>query len=438
MSGSDAAQLADRWTVDELPALNRAILRGSTPPGALAQRLSEEVLRQLPLAAEIAAVPAMRLLVLLSLAGASIARHYQERHGTDEPERAFDPVRVGPDALGFLDYFGELGGRTDTGHPDRDSYTGLVRWNVPCAEVSWQGRTLAVIDGVFDDAGIRTYTGTVGEETFFEVLKQGECLEKAVNALLAPVATGAVEFASDEAVERVRAATTILHVLRRLMLDYPHLPDGGAMTPSFFMDVFRQFAVHWRPGDLPPSGAMDTEALTRDLLLGINYTGYPDALRRLFPALLRHERQDLRERMGQPSTTQSMLKGIGVTPTDLASMPLSRQRALVAAHPELVTWFDLLQANGRSAAAHLGLSKKMLFNPQRRRELADVGGNRPVANDTGTTGMTEHYLAALTAARKSHALLPLHLVVGQVLRPSCEDRLDEVTVTVNGRPGRRP
>ena len=41
------------------------------------------------------------------------------------------------------------------------------------------------------------------------------------------------------------------------------------MPPEHFMDVFRQFAVHWTADDIPPSGALDPEALKRDFLLGI-------------------------------------------------------------------------------------------------------------------------------------------------------------------------
>jgi len=378
---------------------------------------------------------AMRLLVLLGLLGASIARHYQEHHGTDEPERAFYVARLGPDYVPFLEYYAALAERSGTGHPDRDSYSALVRWNVPHTEVHYRGELLASIEGVFPDGRIRTYTGTRGEESFFEVIKMGECLEQAANRMLAPIADGRLPFAEPKAIERVATATAMLYALRHLMLEFPHLPASVGMHPAHFMDVFRQFAVHWRPGDLPPSGAMDTEAITRDFLLGISYPGYADGIRRLFPGLLSEERHVLARQMDQPSLPTVLLRGLNLTTGDIDSMSRSDKRGLVVEHPELVAWFNLLQAHGRASSAHLGLSKKMLFNPQRRREAADLAGDPVVDNHIGTTGMTETFLTELTRHRQQHQLRALRdAVVHAGLAVSDEIGL-EVQVTVEGRVG---
>jgi hypothetical protein len=49
--------------------------------------------------------------------------------------------------------------------------------------------------------------------------------------------------------------------VRRLLLDFPAGDYRGVLTADHRIDVFRQFAVHWDPGNVPPSGPQDVELL---------------------------------------------------------------------------------------------------------------------------------------------------------------------------------
>jgi hypothetical protein len=410
----DVSQLVDQWTVDVLPALNRAILGGMVPLGALAAAMNADVLAGLPAADTIPPDVACRLVVDLGLAGGSVGRHHQQRHGTAEPERAFDALRVGPDGTGFLDYFAQLAGRTGTGHASRDSYASLIRWNGPTVEVTWQGKTVVSVGGAFDDGWTRSYTGASGERRFFELVKKSEAIERATNDMLEPIAAGAVPFESAEGLRRVRAATTLLEVLRRLLLEFPRLPPEQGMTPDHFMDVFRQFAVCWRLGDLPPSGALDPEAIKRDLLLGLDYPGYDGHIRRLFPALLDIERATIETMLAREPLPAVLLRLVGVQPTAARELPAEAWRDLLLRHPILADWYRLLHANARTAAAHLALSKRFLFKPQDRRENEGTTDSRlPVDNRRGTTGMTESVLEILARLRGAHLLVGLRGLVSR-------------------------
>jgi hypothetical protein len=106
------------------------------------------------------------------------------------------------------------------------------------------------------DTSTRTYTNDPGEVSFFELLKASEAYELAVNDTLEPVARGEVGVLSMDAGERVELATRLLASLYRLNLGFTRLSSQGrGLGIDHFMDVFRQFAVHWQAGDIPPSGA---------------------------------------------------------------------------------------------------------------------------------------------------------------------------------------
>ena len=61
--------------------------------------------------------------------------------------------------------------------------------------------------------------------------------------------------------ERAQLALASSEVNRgQLFLDFATPTPALGMLPQYFLDVFRQFAVHWTPGDIPPSGALDAEA----------------------------------------------------------------------------------------------------------------------------------------------------------------------------------
>jgi hypothetical protein len=402
----------DAWTLGELPRLNRAILTGGADPAVLRDALRDAVLPELPVPDRLSRHEAARLLVGLGFAGASVARHHQERvpGGKEAPERAFDDLAVGAAGTAFREYFGRLADRTGTGHYHRESYASLVRWNVGTVQVTVNGRPIAALPGVFDDGRVRTYTGTGGEERFFELVKKGEAVELAVNNLLEPLGEPGARFDTPDAVWRVRTATTLLTALRQLFVDFAALPPERGMPTAHFMDVFRQFAVHWTPGDIPPSGALDAEALKRDFLLGIAFPGYDRYVQRLFPALLDDERTALTALLAAPTLPQVLARSLGV---DLAALPAADPvalAALVARHPVLADWYTLLDAHARASGAHLMLSKKFLFKPQAERDAAGLGDAPLVSNRSGTTGMTETLLERLTRARREHALAALRRV----------------------------
>jgi hypothetical protein len=406
-----ALQQVGRWVDEQLPRLNRAILAGDVPPGLLTEKVREVLMPALPPVAGLTAAQAQRLVVLLGFVGASVARHYQEWNpgGKLCPERAFDDLAV--DAVPFLDYFGELAGHTGVGHYRRDSYASLVRWNVGTLRVRRGSELIATLPGVFDDGRIRSYTGTPGEEAFFLLVKRSEAVELAVNDVLEPLASDGAGLVSADAVERVRLATELIEAMRHLLLDFAALPPEESMPAEHFMDVFRQFAVHWTRDDIPPSGALDPEALKRDFLLGIGLTDYDQHVRRLFPALLDDERRALDELMSRPTLPQRLLAGLGLDPAELRLAAVAELRRLVGSHPALADWYRLLTTHARASGAHLMLSKKFLFKPQRRRDASGEGDRPLVSNRSGTTGMTETYLERMVRARREHPLEPLRAAV---------------------------
>lgn len=414
-----------QWVDEELPRLNRAILRGDIPPGMLADQARDVLLPGLPAVDRLTGEQAQQLVVRLGFVGASVARHYQEWNpgGKASPERAFDGLLA--DERPFREYFAALAERTGLGHYDRDSYASLVRWNVGTLEVRRGRELMAVLPGVFDDGRIRSYTGTGGEERFFLLVKSGEAVELAVNVLLEPLnAVDDAGLVSTDTIERVRVATDLVYGIRRLFLDFAALPPDQSMPSEHFLDVFRQFAVHWTRDDIPPSGALDPEALKRDFLLGIGLTGYDQHVRRLFPALLDSERQGLEELMLRPTLPQRLLAGLGLDPAELraaAAHGPAELRRLIGHHPALVDWYRLLTAHARAAGAHLMLSKKFLFKPQRGRDLAGQGDRPLVSNRAGTTGMNELFLERLTRARQEHPLAPLRAAL---TRETAEKRSD--------------
>ena len=401
------------WILDDLPVLNRAILNGQVPPDRLTVVLRDEVLPALPAPERLDPAEAQRQVVHLGLIGASVARHFQERtaDGKERPEQAFDGLVTGAGAVPFRAYFASLADRTGTGHCHRETYASLVRWNVGTVEVRVDDDLIATLPGVFDDGRVRSYTGSGAEERFFALVKRSEAVELAVNDLLETFTDDGARLDSPEAVIRVRLATVLLTALRRLFVDFAAQPPERSMPAEHFMDVFRQFAVHWSPDDIPPSGALDPEALKRDFMLGIGIEDYDRHVRRLFPALLDHERAELDRLMAQPALPARLLTAVAIDPGRLAGADPVDLRRLLREHPAVLDWYRLLAAHSRAAGAHLMLSKKFLFKPQRQRDLAGIGDQPLVSNRAGTTGMTETFLERLTRARREHALAPLRAVL---------------------------
>ncbi|GAA0816351.1 hypothetical protein [Spirilliplanes yamanashiensis] len=429
------AQL-DTWLRTELPRLNRAVLFDAAPSGTVAAGLARDVLPLLPDPADLTTLDARRLVIGLGFAGASIARHHQEHH----PERKADPLAsfAGLTARGrsFPDYFAALAEAAGDGHYQRETYASIVLWNVPTTEVRVGGVALARLPGVFEDGLIRSYTGDPGEEWFFELVKKGQTIEAGANALLEPISDGLVDPCEPDGLDRVRLATRLIEELRALFLDFANPTGERGMEPEYFMDVFRQYAVHWRPGDIPPSGALDVDALKRDFLLGIGYPGYDRHVAKLEPALLRDEWTALHRLMQRPPLPETVLRRAGVAPEHLAELTAPALAGIVAAHPALVDWYLLLSAHARAAGAHLMLSKRFLFNPQRGRDSSGIGDKELVSNRSGTTGMDESFLDRLTRVRRAHLLAPLRrtpavVSAGDVKPPRADDI--EVVMVIGGR-----
>jgi hypothetical protein len=415
------------WGLTRMPWLNREILAGRCRRGQFAADTQSMVLDQAPPPGRLTPAQAQQCVVILGLAGASLGRHYQEddaRHRTT-PRQAFAQLRAPLADMAFVDYFSGLAQRTGTGHASRDTYAALIRWNLPPCEIWWDGACLARLDSVFTDGDVRSYTGTPDEERFFGLLKACETIERSVNVLLEPIVLGNVGgVESGPARAAIRRATRLVDHLRRVNQEFAARQEDG-IGIEYFMDVFRQFAIHWTPDDIPPSGALDVESLARDLLLGLAVPDYPGHLRSLYPVLLDEERTRLTALSEQPSLPDLALAAAGVSPAQLDGLSEAQQKDLVRTHPVLGDLYALLAAQARAGGVHLQMTKKFLFNPQRARDDIGLGDHGVVSNRRGTTGMDEIHLQGLTRARQHHRLAPLRAgihAVPALSRPGDDDQ----------------
>ena len=161
------------------------------------------MLHTAPIPEELTPLQAKQLVVDIGLLGASVGRHRQEDdlELLRTPQNSFLSMVASQDTIPFLEYMRRLAQRTNTGHPPRDAYASLVRWNVPTIEVKWQGQVLGYNHSVFPRNVVRTYTGNQGEELFLVLLKKAEALEAIVNELLYPIVSGSVQVNSSHALE---------------------------------------------------------------------------------------------------------------------------------------------------------------------------------------------------------------------------------------------
>ena len=401
---------AEEWACHRLPELNRAILAGTIPPETLIDELTRDVFRKAPMAWKLSDRQAQQWVVYLGLFGSSVARHLQEREPLlkEWPARSFERMTIG-NGLPFLDYMTLIAQRTQAGHPSRDTYCSFVRWNAPTVKVIWDGTMLGMLPGVFASDAIRTYTNTEEEALFIALLKKAEALELVANDLLLPVIQGLTAIDSKDARERLVVCATLLSAVHQLNLEFTVRNNDGqpVFTANHFMDVLRQFAVHWRNGDTPPSGAQDPEFLKRDFYLGTTTARYPEHVRRIFPGLLEAERQALEHAMDLPSLTSAVNRRL-VAPEGVARTLAEKEPAdllcVAQEQPWLVPIYLLLRAHARVSASHLMLTKKFLFNPMRVREGAGIPDAVLVTNRAGTTGLIEQQLEALHKVRAEHAL----------------------------------
>jgi hypothetical protein len=377
-------------------------------------------LNQAPAASLLTPGQAQQCVVILGLAGASLGRHYQEERPEHRmaPAAAFEQLRAPLAQMPFVTYFSSVAVRTGTGHASRDTYASLIRWNLPPCEVWWDGVCLIRLDSVFDDGRVRTYTGAADEERFFGLLKASEAIERSVNVLLEPIAATVVDVESMQARLAIRRATRLMDHLRAVNQEFTNRGRDDGLRVDYFMDVFRQFAIHWVPGDVPPSGALDVESLVRDLLLGLAVPDYEGHLRSLYPVLLEEERARLTALSRGPSLPDLALGAAGVSATELVRLSAAGIRDLVDAHPVLVDLYGLLAAQARVGGVHLRMTKRFLFDPQRARDDAGLGDPGVVSNRRGTTGMDELHLQSLTRTRQHHLLAPLRPAAQALLRPS--------------------
>lgn len=63
---------------------------------------------------------------------AGTTRSGTRRAGSGPSRRS---LTVGVASVPFLDYFAGLAAQTGAGHPHRDAYASLARWNLPASEV---------------------------------------------------------------------------------------------------------------------------------------------------------------------------------------------------------------------------------------------------------------------------------------------------------------
>ena len=433
------------WVLHMLPQCNRAVLAGHMSVDSFLTTIDREVLAQAPTPDELTPQEAKRSVVEFGLIGASIARHRQQAdlRLVSSPEESFSTLTASGNSVAFAQYMQQLANRTGTGHPGRDAYASLVRWNAPDMEVRWQGQILGRLESVFNDGLVRTYTDNPGEHQFLLLLKRAEALETAANALLLPIAEGTIAVDSSEAIEAVGVAVRLLEAVHKINLEFTHNGQGGKpiFDENHFLDILRQFAVHWKTGDVPPSGAQDPEFLKRDFYLGMDFPDYARHVKRIFPALLDRERDELQDAMQLPSIPQRVAQKVAVDSQVLAHGTSPDLLGLAQSFPFLVNYYLLMRANAHVSASHLMLTKRFLFKPMRERDRLGIPDSPLVSNRSGTTGMLEQLLETLAKHRQNHAMkgfsqLPLEqllLLSPTVANESSRSRLELPEVVDYGR-----
>jgi hypothetical protein len=402
--------IVSHWTITEFPRLNSRVVNGAIGVDELISRMNV-LLALLPPIEEVTDVEAKRLIVELGMWGSSVACHYQkldQQLAKRDPSRAITFLVVGEHRTPFRQYFAGLVEKSETGHPHRDAYASLIRWNYRDTVARWANEDVARLPSVFADGRVRTYTDDVGEELIIELFKRCETLELAANESLLPIwKNGVGGMDRDEVRERFAMAGHMLAAVRRLLLDFPQGDDRGRLTAAHFMDVFRQFAIHWDPGDVPPSGPQDPQFILRDLMTGIGVADYAGHVKRIYPGLLAPEREELSAAMALPALPITLLQPAGITAGDLATLPDAALASALQRYPEIGGCYFLLRVNARVSAAHLMVAKKYLYNPAKKRGEDGIVDTSPVPNDKGITELTETALDRLNHARRAHLLKDL-------------------------------
>jgi hypothetical protein len=443
-------RLLDQWAFVELPRLNNRVLAGHCSVNELIEALNG-TLAQFPHHENISEAQARQLLVHLGIWGTSVTRHHQEAYPGEarlRPDSGLSLLFVGSSRTPFREYFRELVKLSGTGHPERDAYASLVRWNTPKVRTYWKDRQIAELGSEFDDGRIRTYTNTIGEQLILELFKKCETLEKAANDSLILLYEADAVTASNDGLEKLRIAAVMLAGVRRVLRDFFAGDHRGRLTEAHFLDVFRQFAIHWDPDDIAPSGTQDIEFLKRDFILGISVPGYGEKIRRFYPGLLAEECEELEVAMRRPALPTAFLDSVGLSPSRLNIMSKSELAQTLRIHPALAGLYYVLRANARVSSVHLSLAKNYLFKPMRRRNSEGFMDKAVVSNNYGINGHAETALERLVEGRKEHPLRRLGEFSDQeildltgvhpdptlsteqtnrLLRPSCACPVDQVT-----------
>lgn len=392
-----------QWSVEQMPPLNNALLAREMSPDELVSILQPR-LTWSPAPETLRPAQVKQLIVLLGWWGSSLARHRQENQPQllHTPHRCFEPLTVGTPSVPFIEYFHRLARRV--GHPRRVCLASMIRWNLPPTRVRWQGETVYTMPSAFDDGRTITFTDTVGELRFLELLKKCESVEVFANRFIRLVHDQEVAFDSPDALDALRSATTLLAVVRALMQEFGTTPPPEGLDIDHFLDVQRQFGVHWEVGDVPASAAQDTEFLKRDLIFGLEFPDYHRHVRRMYPALLDTEQQALTALMARRPLPLMLLDECGLTREALAAMPAQELLSTAHRHPQLVACHELLRTSAKLAGTHLRLIMKFLFKPMKVRAAAGTPDSALVTNYAGTTGMVERHLTDVTNARKTSPL----------------------------------
>ncbi|MFQ6395389.1 hypothetical protein ACLMAJ_18220 [Nocardia sp. KC 131] len=395
------------WVLDVLPTLGSRVIAGSLDAFAFTG-LANQALAHLPSAADIDVGAARRLIVELGIIGSSVACYCQQQDldlARHDPGHSLRGLRVGANGTPFRAYFNALVTGSGTGHPNRDAYASLIRWNAPEMSAYSGGSRICTEPSVFDDGHIRTYTAEIGETLIIELFKRCETLELAANVALQPIWTGGTStMGHGELAERFATARLMLAGVRRLLLDFHRGDDRGSLSVAHFVDVFRQYAVHWDQGDVPPSGPQDVQFILRDLMTGIQMPGYTRHVERIHAGLLASERQVVTEAAARRSLPRVLLDEAGLCTADLNALPDPEVAATLGRHPSLGECYLLLELNARLSAAHLMVAKKYLYKPSRQRDEAGAAVPAPVPNDKGITELTESALDMLNRARRQHVM----------------------------------
>lgn len=391
------------WMVHGLPVLGSRVTAGALH---LAEYLAavNHALRILPDTATVDRFEARRLLVELGICGSSVISYHQSlgKSGSDVfPAYGLGRLAVGASATPFRDYFAQIVEKSATGHPQRDAYASLILWNAPSTAVHWEGERVATIPSAFHDGATRSYTDQVGERQLIELFKRCQTLELAANNLLRPIwLGGAAELDRDEVATRFAGARRMLAAVRFLLLSFRGGDERGSLSVSHFMSVFRQYAVHWDIGDVPPSGPQDIEFVIRDIMVGMLSRRYREHVIRIFPGLLSTEQAELSRCMTWPSLPRVLLDEIAMSATELHAQSDADLASLVGRHPAIGECFLFNKMSARVSAAHLALAKSYLY----KHVEESPPENMPVPNDRGITGLTESTLDTMNRKRRRHPL----------------------------------